>query len=178
MSRAEQHLRDQAAGGDIAEPAERFFVMPMAGAKGAQKMAPAPGAGGKGKGKGKEAALDKEGDDPDPENGSNTVFLSLMAGWLGLGHEAHLIIEGVKTAIELADSRDEDKKINPDPKAAINPKFAFNFGKEAKPEPAMYGGSSKKNDEEMLTRLAKRRTSGSSMSGISMGRSPSSPGFR
>lgn len=149
----------------------------MSGAKG-PKMAPEPGAVKKGKGKEKEAEKGPDGEDPDPENGSNTVFLSIMAGWLGLGHEAHLVVEGVRMAMEIAESR-EGPKINPDPKAAINPKFAFNFGKEAKPEPALYGGSSKKADEEMLGRLAKRRSSGGSpMRGVSMGRSPSSPGFR
>lgn len=175
MSRAEQHLRDHAATGVEAEPAERFFVMPMSGSKG-PKMAPGAGDGKKGKEKEAEAKAAGPEGESDPENGSNTVFMSLFAGWLGLGHEAHLLVEGVKIAMEIAEDREQ--KINPDPKAAINPKFAFNFGKEAKPEPALYGSSSKKADEEMLGRLAKRRTSGSSMSGISMGRSPSSPGFR
>lgn len=174
MSRAEQHLRDHAAQGADAEPAERFFVMPMSGAKG-PKMSPEPGAGKKGK-EDDPKAKGPEGEEPDAENGSNTVFLSMFAGWLGLGHEAHLLVEGVKVAMEIAEDR--EPKINPDPKAAINPKFAFNFGKEPKPEPALYGVGSKKADEEMLGRLAKRRTSGSSMRGVQMGRSPSSPGFR
>lgn len=174
MSRAEQAMRDENA---MDEPAERFFVMPMAGgAKGGQKMAPAPApGGGKGKGKGKEASEDA-GNDPDEgfADQGNVVFLSLLMGWSGLGHDAHLLVEGVKTAIEISDSMNEDKKVNPDPKAAMDPKYSFNFGKpKADPAFALYGATSgKQNDEAVLTRLAKRR-----MDDAKMRRSPGAPRF-